>query len=412
VELIPDPPCIAPFEDEDEAKRPKRVGALGTSPQNYWKAFATWKQDDPALATHRTRGRLFVDVWGKKNNLIDTLRDAGADTGRVGQPGHISEVFKKQKSRTRSTTFSFRSGQLGQLDTCEGFVNISPFPVGIRKISSANEDAKTGEVVAPGEPVCVERIEEKDHVRFLKLTDGRGWVFDQQGDLTIMAKMEEIEIGDMWYRISCKELVDVRRAPVYDDDAKTGRLLCPKELTVVNIKCRVRGQNFVHLADGRGWVFLTKPDARQDARRKERSLGDSVMKECDAEVVHGETWMAQEDLLPVTSDIVEVGLWTYIVNIDNMCALGTKLHGVLVNSGDILKIDKRCYGEGAVPEVGREGMKWLRIVDGRGWVPEKTPDGQAAVTLKTGGSISYPSTLKGKFQDENEKLPGWAMGIA
>eukprot|EP00405_Crypthecodinium_cohnii_P035134 CAMPEP_0206533760 /NCGR_PEP_ID=MMETSP0325_2-20121206/5149_1 /ASSEMBLY_ACC=CAM_ASM_000347 /TAXON_ID=2866 /ORGANISM="Crypthecodinium cohnii, Strain Seligo" /LENGTH=471 /DNA_ID=CAMNT_0054030449 /DNA_START=11 /DNA_END=1426 /DNA_ORIENTATION=+ len=404
-DMIVDPPCIAAFEDDDGPVTTKKPSSTGVSPQEYWKAFATFKKDDPALVASRERNGKFVKEWAEKHNLTAALK--AKEQGDTS----FAELFKRQRSRTRPMTTSFRSGQL---EITEAFVNISPYALGIRSMSSAAEDAKTGEVIAPGEAVIVERIMEKDHVRFLKLMDGRGWVFDRTADTTVMARMEEVEIGNYWYRVACKELVDIRRAPVYDAEAKTSNLLCPKELVVVSLKCRVRGgQHFVMLADGRGWVFSTKLSEGKKGKTG-KAQGDTVMEEVDAEIVHGTNWMNQADLLPVTSDIVEVGLWTYSIEVDQVIAIGGHIHGEVVKEGDIIKVDKRCWSEGMVPIAGMHSIKWLRLMDGRGWVPEKTPQGKPCAVLKTNGGISYPSTLalKAKIEETEKALPKWAIGIA
>merc|ERR1719343_2019343 len=123
------------------------------------------------------------------------------------------------------------------------------------------------------------------------------------------------------------------------------------------------------------------------------------MEECDMEVLQGDTWLSQDDILPVTNEIVEVGLWTYVVQADNLLAIGTKIHGTVLNNGDVIKIDKRAYTDGCAPAGGNEtaSMRWLRLMDGRGWVPEKLIDGKNAVSLQSGGAVSYPSTLKQKY---------------
>jgi len=367
----------------------------GETPQLYWKAHATWKHDDQAMQAKRAKMQSFVEMWTKKMQPVLT---ANASMN----PENSTKKFSRRLRRGMTNTGSFAG-----LEFIEGFVNISLNPIGIRKIGSLGDEHKTGEVIEPGEAVIIDKILEQDNIRFLRLFDGRGWVFDSKGgEAVIMAKMEEVEVGDSWYRMMCKEMVDIRRTPIYDQAAKTSQLLCPKELVVVNAKCRVRGYTFVHIADGRGWVFLVKPGAK----KKERSLTDTVMEECDQEVTQGEAFLTQDEILPVTNEIVEVGLWTYYVSAANLTAIGVKIHGVVLNEGDVIKVDKRAYSDGCAPEKGEGAMRWLRLMDGRGWVPEKQLDGKAAVVLQSGGAVSYPSTLKKKY-DKEKPPPSWSVGI-
>merc|ERR1712113_90031 len=98
--------------------------------------------------------------------------------------------------------------------------------------------------------------------------------------------------------------------------------------------------------------------------------------------------------------------------VDTM-AIGTRLHGTIIRKGSVCRIDKRCYADGCVPEEG-EGIKWLHIVDGSGWVPEVNQTGTVMVEQQHGGiatPVNYPQTFGG-----NKSLLGasvaWAVGTA
>jgi hypothetical protein len=400
VEFFPDPPCIAPFEDEEEATgQGKKMS--GTTPQEYWKGHANWQEEDPAMEEPRQAFAEFSKFYQAKLGMNQQKsegegQDAGKDTRTLKQT--------KSKAFRRIATGTASSGDLGVI---EAFVNISVSPVGIRKTSSLSDNEKTGEVVKPGECVVVDKVSEDAHIRFLKLADGRGWVFDRNQDTQVMAKMDEVEMVCSWYKVMCKEIVDVRRAPIYDESAKTGRLLSPQELAVVNLKCRVRGHVFVHLADGRGWVFLVKPGSD----KKKRSYADTVMEECDGEIIQDQSWLDQADILPATNECVEVGLWTYVVGDDPVLALGSKLHGTYLNPGDVLKIDKRAYAAGDPPVDGLEPQRWLRLMDGRGWLPEKGTNNKNIVALQ-GSMVSYPSHFRGKEKVSDIPKAQWMVGVA
>merc|ERR1740129_1629371 len=284
---------------------------------------------------------------------------------------------------------------MGETIHIQAFVNVNAHPVGVRRRRSHDDSEKTGEAIGPGEPVVVEQVAEHDGVRFLKLADNRGWVFDSKDDHEVMAKMEDLEVGIAWYRVVCKELVDVRGAPVYDHTARTGRLLCPGELIAINLRCRVRGGYFVHLADGRGWVFVLK----SGASRTNHDTTAEVLKECEAQL-NGNTSVDLLNAVPPTTDIVEVGTWTYVVGFEPVLALGSRPNGTYLSPGDVVMVNKRAWGNGDPPNPHtRDYSKlWLRLNDGRGWVPEKGADGKALLNLWADSSMTYPKHFRGRLK--------------
>merc|ERR1712032_696964 len=73
------------------------------------------------------------------------------------------------------------------------FVVISSQPVGVRTSATLSDNAKSAQVLLPGQCVLVIDTEEIDGTKFLKLGGGySGWVFenkpDESGDIPVMAE--------------------------------------------------------------------------------------------------------------------------------------------------------------------------------------------------------------------------------
>lgn len=408
MEYFPDPPCIAPMADQEDKGDVKAL--KGVSPQTYCMRLMNWKSDDVEVTWARAANMAFVELYKKSHGISDSddfpHKVIRLTTGKATCPSSHS---------TRT---------LGEL-VLWGFVNITQQALGIRSVSSLDEDKKTGEVIKPGQCVLIDKIVEQEGIRFLKMVDGRGWVFDGNGKDTIMAKLEEVETGSSWYRVVGTNAVGIRKTPVHDDAAKTNKLLAPKELVVGNIKARVRGQTWVHLADGSGWVFVMLPGTKKD-----KSLADTVLQECDAEITMG---AAYQDMftLPPTTDVVEVGDWTYIVGTDAVLAIGSKAIGTFIQPGDVIKVDKRAYQDGSVSHASEKGAsdsvadskrpstigddaavkrRWLRLADGRGWLPDKSLTGKDLVVLRTETFVSYPSHFKG-VKNIDKPSAAWMVGL-
>lgn len=289
----------------------------------------------------------------------------------------------------------------------QAFVNITSNPVGIRASSSHEDSEKTSHSVLPGQPVVVQQVEEKDGIRFLKLADGRGWLFDSKDNVNVMAKMEELEVGTAWYRVACKQLVDVRIAPVYDISARTGRLLCPGEVVSVDMKCRICGSHFAHLADGRGWVFLLM----FGANRKNPHSSHVVLTECEGEIDKNAVVDPINDLIP-TNDVVDVGNWTYIVGHEPVLAIGSVPYGTYLKPGDVFLVNKRAYAKGDAPGPHQRGVMWLRLNDGRGWVPMEGTRGEPLVRLQKESAITYPKHFNRRMKDLDSPSAPWMTGVA
>lgn len=128
-----------------------------------------------------------------------------------------------------------------------------------------SDDARTGLVLASGACVAVDERCSVAGARFLKLADGRGWVFEAKDRLVVMAEVRahvqeprDFARGLWHYTVVCDDDVEIRAGPTYSDEARTGLMLHPGDCIPVDERCRVGAAWFLRLADGRGWVFETK----------------------------------------------------------------------------------------------------------------------------------------------------------
>merc|ERR1719265_306968 len=109
---------------------------------------------------------------------------------------------------------------------------------------------------------------------------------------------------------------------------------------------------------------------------------DAVMIECKQD--NDELSFAEEDLSTVNTSAVEVGLWEYE-------CMGSALSVGATTAGWILKAGEKVLVDLRVPAHGRRSKEtsisqdttsvldriWLRLNDGRGWVPKTDVDGNA-----------------------------------
>lgn len=367
IAYVPDPPCIMPFEESDEHKATKVNNVFAAIP-DYWKAYAGWLEYWPKIKEHRS--------------LMEEFR-------------HIYEN-RGPHSRLRF------------------FVNITKHSLGVRYNPVMDEDHKNGQIIAPGQCVAIEAMEEPgpgvDGGRFLKMPGpGAGWIFEYKEGQQIMAEMRNVESGMWWHRMVQDRPVEVRKAPSFSDDLRSSWIMSPQEVAVVDLKVKVFGFWFYHLFDGRGWVFQKKPGSMKN----DPSPEIVVMQQCDDEFLEGDDALILKNLVPPTNEVVDVGLWTYIVNMVPVLAIGTKRNGTFIIPGSVVKVDKRSNGTGNPPNVGSNGpqnRKWLRLADGSGWVPETDERGKKLMLLQASDEVNYPSWYK-PGADPNKLRENWHSGI-
>lgn len=343
---VPDPPCVMPFEG-DRMDGPTG----GTSVQSYWKNYAMWLQCWPGIRETRETIDMFIEQWNKRDL---TLR-------------------------------------------ARPFVVISDQQVAVRSTATQKENAKTGQLLNPGQCVLVSDTMEINGTKFLKLGGGyQGWVFESKKDtdptieIPVMAEMKKLEIGMWWYRVVCDEFAEVRTSPRHSDENRVGWVLCPKEVFVGGLRARVCGYNFVQLHDGRGWMFERKANVPKNSHEQK----DYVIRECEDDFVEGDDQAVLKNLVPPTNEVVEVGAWTYIVDRQPVMAVGFKKYGVMLAPGDIVKVDKRAVGSGSPIRSERLGPRhrlWLRLAEKRGWVAETDEQGRRLMLLQDNDDCAYPT---------------------
>jgi hypothetical protein len=134
-------------------------------------------------------------------------------------------------------------------------------PIAIRD-SPFVEGDRTGEMLQPGEKfeVCeMQASEDSGSILFLKLKDGRGWVFDQKDDYgEILCKRI---LQEMWeYRPSNGKPLAIRFEPQINADRSSEKVYPEETFEVEEIVTGDDGELFLKLADGRGWLFDKHPE--------------------------------------------------------------------------------------------------------------------------------------------------------
>merc|ERR1719265_792496 len=132
-----------------------------------------------------------------------------------------------------------------------------------------SDEARTGIILLSGDTVAIDERCRVAGARFLKLADGRGWVFETRDRLLVFSEVRskpqearDFERGLWHYTVVCDDDVEIRAAPTYSDEARTGLMVHPGDCVAVDERCRVGATWFLRLADGRGWIFETKDSRR------------------------------------------------------------------------------------------------------------------------------------------------------
>lgn len=223
-----------PAEGEDDrievdGEGKKRV--VMPSEQEYWRTYASWLACWPSVADARNDMALFAKDW-------EALSESAA---------------------------------------C--FVVVHRSALRVRKSASSREEDCTSKYLRPGQCFAVAETLEKEGINYLKLGDGSGWVFDRLDESAVVVAVDAVELGEWWYTISTSDFVEVRSAPSNSDGCRSGWIMCPKEVTVVGLRCNIGAHRFLQLQDGRGWLFENSGALGSESQMP---LLD-VMRECSAE---------------------------------------------------------------------------------------------------------------------------------
>jgi len=120
---------------------------------------------------------------------------------------------------------------------------------------TANIDGKrNGETLSAGAVFSVSEEVVKDGVMYLKLADGRGWVFDHKPGEGIMCV--RVTGATLWKYVPDNGMQKSIRAAQGHNSERTDARLSPGEIFhVIEEVVDADGTKHLKLADGRGWVF-------------------------------------------------------------------------------------------------------------------------------------------------------------
>jgi len=347
------------------------------------KASGFTEQDDRDVVNKKSqmkREMLIQDYW--KQHAPDT--DWKCCNGTQDNVHKFEAVFRQQ-------AYGFNDrGHARNLQFALAFVVVTDDKIGIRSKAQLTAEMVTGAEEAPqaaadntlhpGSCVIATATVELQGTTFLKLQGG-GWVFQNYGGLEVMKRMSDTVVGMRWYQVVCKELVETRRAPTFDDSARTGALLAPKEVTVVCCKCTVDGETWLRLADGRGWVFECFSTSSGLKR---------VMVECEEAGVAGANTNGQgratRKKKTPTSSAIERGSWIYEVLDREVVLIGNTPTGQVLAPRTTILVDIRVPANGCkTNEVSNKASEaaenriWFRLEDGQGWIPKTGADNKPLV---------------------------------
>jgi len=122
---------------------------------------------------------------------------------------------------------------------------------------------RTGKRLQPGDKFKVSEIQafSDNGILFLRLADGRGWVYDQHvddGELLCKRMVEETWV----YRPANGAPMMVRKSPGIHGEKTTHKVFPDTRFEVDEIVIGDRDRNllFLKLSDGRGWLFNKHPE--------------------------------------------------------------------------------------------------------------------------------------------------------
>mmetsp|Transcript_15600 Transcript_15600/g.33147 ORF Transcript_15600/g.33147 Transcript_15600/m.33147 type:complete len:447 (-) Transcript_15600:134-1474(-) len=228
-------------------------------------------------------------------------------------------------------------------------------------------------VLLPGQCVISDSMIAVKDTRLSRLYMG-GWVASKGEE--VLVELQDLELGPWWYQVVSQEVMEARQVPNHDARACGGVVLSPNEVCVVGLRCLVQGTRFLQLADGRGWLVESLPLGEMGALQP-------TLLECSS--AHG--LGAGMPLGSYKADIVlpadagtglEMGLWRYRLCGRPVVALGSRLYGTHVKPGQDIIVHMRLPAHSKVSILNR---MWLRLSDGRGWIPEVDDEGRPLVQL-------------------------------
>eukprot|EP00931_Biecheleriopsis_adriatica_P061903 TRINITY_DN37249_c0_g1_i1.p1 TRINITY_DN37249_c0_g1~~TRINITY_DN37249_c0_g1_i1.p1 ORF type:complete len:457 (-),score=103.72 TRINITY_DN37249_c0_g1_i1:47-1417(-) len=211
----------------------------------------------------------------------------------------------------------------------------------------AIDGARSKEGLQPGEFFYVSEEQEGDSdVTYLKLQDGRGWVFDSKPGVGVLCENVKAKL---WHYegVGDGQPLVIRSEPALDG-LRTGKGLSPGELFYVSEE-RVGADEilFLRIADGRGWAFDRKPGLGVMCRRHE-----AVLRLSSIEGSRSTLWRyAAADGKPINMRVEP--------------SLEAARNGHALKPGEFFRVDEELSSS--------DGILFLRLADGRGWLFDKKP---------------------------------------
>jgi hypothetical protein len=241
------------------------------------------------------------------------------------------------------------------------------------------------------------------------------WVFeDTLTGQPALALIEDIELGPWWYRNVSGQLIEVRQVPTRGNWARSGYVICPNEACVVTLRGKIFGVQFMLLTDGRGWIFEKYPF---ESGGKE--VEEYVMVECDRppqlqpqkqdSVVASKT-SSTKTQLPRS---LQTGSWIYKILDKPVLALGTRLAGAILDPGEQVHVNARISANGIkTAEVSSQtndlpARTWLKLGDGRGWIPKVDEVGRPLVQFIRGsdGPVDLDTSFASSSMEVSASTP-------
>jgi hypothetical protein len=224
-------------------------------------------------------------------------------------------------------------------------------------------------------------------VNFYRVQGTRGWVFDRKPGHRKPYLLEEhvVRKGMFAYQNLTETPLEVRAWATVDDGARTGRLVHPTDVIIVDMKIdetnpltsEVNGP-FLHLTDGRGWLFQNKGN--------------------------------NKDIL--TRIAIEQGYWAFKV----ISEVGVSIRSILTTGEKKGKSNAPLYACNSLIKCDRKiltssGICYYRVIDTNGWILN-VHNGTPVVELLRNSPFSPTSDKADAVGNNIVWDPNFVRGIA
>jgi hypothetical protein len=224
-------------------------------------------------------------------------------------------------------------------------------------------------------------------VNYYRVQGTRGWVFDRKPGHRRPYLLDEhlVRKGMFAYQNLTDTPLEVRAWATVDDDARTGRLVHPTDVIIVDIKVEetntvpsdVNGP-FLHLTDGRGWLFQNKG--------------------------------SNKDIL--TRIAIEQGYWAFKV----VSQAGVSTRSILTTGEKKSKHNTPLYACNSLIKCDRriqasDGLCYYRVIDTNGWILDGQ-NGMPVVELLRNSPFSPTSDKADPLGNQQAWDPNFVRGIA